>query len=94
MKKRAVFTLALEITVLVFTFCIILVSMSADRTISEFDKYEYPRKYSDAVEVASAEFGLPENLIYAVIKAESGFDEDALSSAGALGLMHIMPSTY
>ena len=94
MKKRAVFTLALEITVLVFTFCIILVSMSADRTISEFDKYEYPRKYSDAVEVASAEFGLPENLIYAVIKAESGFDEDALSSAGAMGLMQIMPSTY
>lgn len=94
MKKRAVFTLALEITVLVFTFCIILVSMSADRTISEFDKYEYPRKYSDAVEVASSEFGLPENLIYAVIKAESGFDEDALSSAGAMGLMQIMPSTY
>ncbi len=94
MKKRAVFTLALEITVLVFTFCIILVSMSADRTISEFDKYEYPQKYSDAVEVAAAEFGLPENLIYAVIKAESGFDAEAVSSAGAMGLMQIMPSTY
>ena len=94
MKKRAVFTLALEITVLVFTFCIILVSMSADRTVSEFDKYEYPKKYSDAVEIAAAEFDLPENLIYAVIKAESGFDAEALSSAGAVGLMQIMPSTY
>lgn len=94
MKKRAFFTLALEITVLVFTFCIILVSMSADRTISEFDKYEYPQKYADVVEVASAEFGLPENLIYAVIKAESGFDAEALSSAGAMGLMQIMPDTY
>jgi soluble lytic murein transglycosylase len=94
MKKRAVFTLALEIAVLVLTFCIILVSMSADRTINEFDKREYPREYSDAVEIASAEFDIPENLIYAVIKAESDFDAEAISSSGAMGLMQIMPSTY
>ena len=92
--KRAVFTLVVEIAVLVLTFCIILVAVGADQTISEFDKYEYPQKYADAVEIASAEFGLPENLIYAVIKAESGFDEEAVSSAGAMGLMQIMPSTY
>jgi soluble lytic murein transglycosylase-like protein len=71
MKKRAVFTLALEIAVLALTFCIIMVAMSADRTMSEFDKHEYPKKYSDAVEIAAAEFDLPENLIYAVIKAEA-----------------------
>jgi soluble lytic murein transglycosylase len=94
MRKRAVFTLAIEIAVLALTFCIILVAMSADRTMSEFDKYEYPQKYSDAVDVASAEFGLPENLIYAVIKAESGFDTEAVSHVGAMGLMQIMPSTY
>ena len=94
MKKRAVFTLVLEIAVLVLTFCILLVAMSADRTMSEFDKYEYPQKYSDAVEIAAAEFDLPENLIYAVIKAESDFEAEALSSAGAMGLMQIMPSTY
>jgi len=94
MRKRAVFTLAVEIAVLVLTFCIILIAVGADQTISEFDKYEYPQKYADAVEIASAEFGLPENLIYAVIKAESGFDEDVISSAGAIGLMQIMPSTY
>ena len=93
-KKRAVFTLAVEIAVLVLTFCIILVAVGADQTISEFDKYEYPKKYADAVEVASAEFGLPENLIYAVIKAESGFDTHAVSGVGAKGLMQIMPSTY
>lgn len=94
MKKRAVFTLALEVTVLMLTFCIILVAMSADRTMSEFDKYEYPQKYSDAVEIAAAEFDLPENLIYAVIKAESDFETEAVSSAGAMGLMQIMPTTY
>lgn len=32
-------------------------------------------------------------LVYSVIKAESGFSETAVSEAGAVGLMQIMPST-
>lgn len=43
-------------------------------------------------EVAEAS-GLPPSLVYAVIKAESGFREDARSSAGAVGLMQLLPST-
>jgi soluble lytic murein transglycosylase len=93
-KKRAVFTLAAEFAVLLLGLIIVMLAFGADQTISEFDKREYPKKYSYAVEIAAAEFDLPENLIYAVIKAESGFDQKAVSSAGALGLMQVMPSTY
>ena len=94
MKKRAHFTLGVEIAALILIFVIVLVALGTDKTKNEFDKSEYPKKYEYAVEIASAEFGLPENLIYAVMKAESGFDAEAVSSAGAVGLMQIMPSTY
>lgn len=37
--------------------------------------------------------GVEPALAYAVMKAESGFDEDAESGAGALGLMQLLPAT-
>jgi hypothetical protein len=43
---------------------------------------------------ASARFGLPERWIRAVIAAESAGNPRAVSSAGAMGLMQIMPATW
>jgi soluble lytic murein transglycosylase len=37
--------------------------------------------------------GLPPHLVYAMIRAESGFDKTAVSRAGAIGLMQLMPGT-
>lgn len=54
----------------------------------------YPIRYSEFVSSASAETDLPESLIYAVIKTESGFDPDAESHAGAVGLMQMIPDTF
>ncbi|HEX3039941.1 MAG TPA: lytic transglycosylase domain-containing protein, partial [Caproiciproducens sp.] len=42
---------------------------------------------------ASEEYNVPENLLKAVAKAESGFDADAVSRCGAQGIMQLMPST-
>jgi len=56
-------------------------------------KRQLPIKYEAEVEKYSAEYGLDKYFVYAVICAESGFDKDAQSSAGAKGLMQIMPET-
>lgn len=54
----------------------------------------YPQKYTDYVEKYSAEYDVPQDLIYAVIKCESGFNPKAESNIGALGLMQITPETF
>ncbi|UZD69357.1 lytic transglycosylase domain-containing protein [Brucella sp. JSBI001] len=43
---------------------------------------------------ASRRFGIPEHWIRAVLRAESAGDVRAISSAGAMGLMQVMPDTW
>lgn len=50
--------------------------------------------YADHVAEASRRFGIPETWINAVLQAESAGDVRAISSAGAMGLMQIMPATW
>jgi len=45
------------------------------------------------VDAAARRHGLNQALIDAVITAESGYNPDALSTAGAIGLMQLMPET-
>lgn len=47
-----------------------------------------------AVAEASRRFGVPADWIWRIIRAESGGDTRAISSAGAMGLMQVMPATY
>lgn len=49
--------------------------------------------YENIFKKASDKYGIPENLLKAVAKAESSFDKDAVSSAGAMGMMQLMPNT-
>ena len=53
----------------------------------------YPVKYSETITQAASKYGVEETLICAIIKTESNWDENAISSAGAEGLMQMMPAT-
>jgi len=51
------------------------------------------KNIEDLVKHYSKMYLLDENLVYAVIRCESNFDPYAVSSAGARGLMQLMPET-
>lgn len=51
------------------------------------------RRYARAIEQAAAAAGLDPQLVAAVAWVESGFNPGAVSRAGALGLMQLMPAT-
>lgn len=53
----------------------------------------YPRPWKDEVSTASRKTGISEELIWAVMHRESKFRQHATSSAGAEGLMQLMPLT-
>lgn len=50
--------------------------------------------YAGHIAEASQRFGIPEHWIRAVLRAESAGDVRAVSTAGAMGLMQVMPDTW
>ena len=62
--------------------------------VDDIRKIQYPKKYSEYVEKYSENYGVDENLVYAVIRTESHFNADDMSGAGAMGLMQITSECF
>lgn len=85
---KALFKLILWITVI----CLFVYgTMTAYQKI---ELYLYPTDYSDYVEKYSEQYDLDKSLVFAVIKCESNFEPNAVSSANAKGLMQLQDDTY
>jgi soluble lytic murein transglycosylase len=69
---------------------IALAEKEADR---EFLLYSFPVGFDDIIEKAAESQEVDKYLVAAVIREESRFDPDAISWAGAMGLMQLMPAT-
>ncbi len=74
------------------------VDRNLDRPLFRLDlkdpvvRLHYPLAHRNAVVKAAEEFKVPPYLILSVMREESRFQADAISRAGALGLMQIMPN--
>ncbi len=82
-KKRKAWTIV----------CLILVCAAAILLRGVAVYKLYPLKYQEQIKQYSEVYNIDAYFVSAVICAESGFDQQAISSKGAIGLMQIMPDT-
>ena len=82
----------IQIIIIVFIFTIII-SIFTENAKSFLIKLIYKIGYSEYVEEFAEKYNVEKELIYAIIKVESNFDENAVSKSNAKGLMQIMTAT-
>lgn len=85
--KRSIIVVLL----LVLSICI---GYTADSMAKKKQREEYVIEYSSFVEKYAQMYDVEREVVYAVIKTESGFDSNAKSSKGAVGLMQLIPDTF
>jgi soluble lytic murein transglycosylase len=69
------------------------VYLSNNETLNNQLTLRFPLAYKDTVKTYAKQYAIEPEFVYAIIRQESGFREDVTSSAGALGLMQVMPMT-
>jgi len=89
-RKRRLRLILWTAGILIFLAAATLLLRTAFR---RYDRAAYPVAYEAEVRAAAEEFGLPPSLILGVIRTESHFRSEAVSSAGAVGLMQITEPT-
>lgn len=70
--------------------CVVALHIGFDH----FSKTAYPLPYREYVEQYAAEYEVTPSLVYAVMATESSFEPEAVSSAGAIGLMQLTADTF
>jgi len=66
---------------------------SPDAIGSVKEKINYKGDFNEIIDNTSKKYNISSSIIKAVIKAESNFNPSVVSSAGAMGLMQLMPDT-
>jgi len=75
-----------SVLIFIIIVCVVLLSTISLGLI-------FPRKNIDIIRVYANKYVLPVDMVMSVINIESGFDSNAVSDAGAVGVMQIMQST-
>jgi soluble lytic murein transglycosylase-like protein len=68
-------------------------ALTVRKTSHESENISEKDRIQNSIDEAAKRYNLPTSLIRAVVKAESNYQVRAVSSAGAQGLMQLMPAT-
>ncbi|MGD2246322.1 MAG: lytic transglycosylase domain-containing protein [Candidatus Aminicenantes bacterium] len=73
----------------VFFVCLALPSLQIEARVES----GFPQRFDSLIESVADEYGLEVSLIHSIIRTESNYDPNAVSTKGAVGLMQLMPET-
>ena len=90
MKLSKIFNVKAVLLILVAA---IVLGLLLSFAISLVERLIYREDFKELVFEYADKYAVPRELVFAVIKAESDFDPNAKSHAGAIGLMQMLPST-
>ena len=84
MKNKKIFIIIIAILIIV-----VFLGIFKNKIL----KIIYPKTYKEIVSVYSEKYNVEENLVFALIKAESNLNSEAVSHREAIGVMQIMEET-
>ena len=92
-KNAVLIMLILSVCGLIAIVAVRYIRLVEEQRQHERELAEYPVSFSEPIERYAAEYTLDPYLVLSIMRCESSFRTDAVSSAGAIGLMQIMPDS-
>ncbi len=80
-----------SVVIIAIAIVSILIGILYQNLSEKADMKKYPVEYGEFVSKYSDEYGVPEYVIYTVIKVSSDFDSSILTEDGEIGLMKVSP---
>lgn len=93
MSRGSTLNSVTRLTALTVVGVLAVLTLLAVRGPDFWQRWYYPLSHEKQIKTAGARHRVNPYVIAAVIRAESSWDADAKSSAGAVGLMQVMPET-
>lgn len=80
---------------IVLLLCLaILLALATDAAMSLVEHAVYPREFKELIHTYAAEYHIPPSLVFALIKCESDFSSNHVSSDGRIGLMQLSKEDF
>lgn len=92
-RRRGLLRLAVLLVAVVVLAVVVALIATGQWVVPEVSEQVYPIHYRESIARVAERYDLDPYLVAAVVNTESGYNPEAVSSAGAVGLMQLMPDT-